>query len=149
MSKNLRLNLPEAALQIKNEEGIEKVFDIIRKRWYVLTPEEWVRQHWIHALVNFAKYPMGLFEIESAIDFNGMKKRFDIVVRNKDLSIFLLIECKAPEVKLTDDTLLQASKYAKVLSPEYIFLSNGIQHIQYQNLVGELQQLQGIPAYKH
>lgn len=144
-----QLNLPPCSLKIKEHEKVKKVYDIIRKKWYVLTPEEWVRQHWIHALIDFAKYPASLFEIESAIDFNGMKKRFDIVVRNKDLSIFLLIECKAPEVSISDDTFLQASKYAKILKPEYIFLSNGIQHKQYFNNAGNLELLQGIPSYKH
>jgi len=144
-----QLNLPACSLRIKEEDNVSKVYDVIRKKWYVLTPEEWVRQHWIHALIDFAKYPASLFEIESAIDFNGMKKRFDIVVRNKDLSIFLLIECKAPEVALTEDTLLQASKYAKILKPEYIFLSNGLQHVQYHNHGGSLDLMQGIPTYKH
>ena len=143
------LNLPKAELKIKEEAGKKKVFDIIRKKWYILTPEEWVRQHWIHALINHAQYPIGLFEIESAIDFNGMKKRFDIVVRNKDLSIFLLIECKAPEVSISNDTFLQASKYAKILKPNYIFLSNGLQHQQFKNTGKEIEQMQGIPAYTH
>ncbi len=141
------LNLPKADIRIKTENGKSKVFDIIRQKWYILNPEEWVRQHWIHALITHSSYPQGLFEIESSINLDGMRKRFDIIVRKKDLGIHILIECKAPEVPIDSDTLLQASKYARILKPDYIFLSNGIQHYMFKNEGGNLSIIHKIPDY--
>ncbi|MBL0912175.1 MAG: type I restriction enzyme HsdR N-terminal domain-containing protein [Bacteroidia bacterium] len=142
------LNLPHAKLRLTVKEGREMVWDIIRKRWVRLTPEEWVRQHWIHALCDHAAYPASLMQVECKVPFNGLDKRFDVVMRNRDLSIFFLLECKAPEVPLTRDTLLQASVYARVLQPQHIFLSNGLQHYLYAVEKGQLRLLEGIPGYR-
>ncbi len=125
----LKLNFKTYNFTIKEEEGNALIFDIIRKKYVRLTPEEWVRQHFIHYLNQDLGVPNGLISVERSIRYNGKTKRFDICVSDSNGKMTLLVECKAPQVKLTKDTLMQAGIYQKVLNVNFIAISNGIQHL--------------------
>src|SRR4051812_45902757 len=106
-----QLNLPPSILQYKKINEKNAVFDIIRKKYVILTPEEWVRQNFIHYLINHLKYPKGLFKLESGLKINEMAGRSDIVVYDRNGELFMLIECKAPEISITNKVFEQASRY--------------------------------------
>lgn len=123
------LNLPSHSFQIKEEEGKLSIFDALRKKFLILTPEEWVRQHVIHYLVSFKHYPKSLFSLEKGVKYNQLQKRFDILILDREGSPFLLVECKAPEVKLSQKTAEQIAVYNKTIRAKYLAISNGKQHI--------------------
>ncbi len=121
-----RLNLPSIDCKITEIEGKKKIFDFIRKKYIVLTPEEWVRQHLIHLLVNQLGFSKNLIKVESGLSYHALDKRSDIVVYDMQAKPYLLIECKAPEVKLDKKTMSQASIYNKTLKAPYLVVSNGL-----------------------
>ena len=96
-----KLNFPDFNFSLKSKENKTYIFDIIRKKWLVLTPEEWVRQHCIQFLLKIKNVPLGFLQVERKLVINNTEKRYDLVVFKPDLSIALLVECKAPKVKLT------------------------------------------------
>ena len=123
-----QLNLPIVALKTKLVGGTTQVFDHVRKKYLVLTPEEWVRQHFIHYLNQEKNYPLGLMGVERMIKYNGMKTRADIVLYNSDGTPNMLVECKAPNVKITQDAFDQIAKYNFKLQVPFLVVTNGIQH---------------------
>lgn len=120
------LKYPPIDVRLKKDRQQFMVFDIIRKKWIVLTPEEWVRQHIIHWLINEHKVSPALLSVEKEVILNGTKKRYDIVVYSKTLQPILVVECKAPEVNLTQSTVEQALRYNLELNAPYSFVSNGL-----------------------
>jgi len=128
MFKPVPLNLPSFALKIKEENGISYIFDQIRKKYLVLTPEEWVRQHLINFLINVKNYPGSLMKLEGGLKLNNLQKRSDILLFNKHGEKILLVECKAPTVKINQDTFDQIARYNFVHKVEWLLVSNGIQH---------------------
>ncbi|MFN8415362.1 MAG: type I restriction enzyme HsdR N-terminal domain-containing protein [Cytophagaceae bacterium] len=122
------LNLPKADLRLSRKDNQILVYDILRKKEVVLTPEEWVRQHLLHYLVHHLKYPTGLISVERGLDYNDQKKRTDIRVYENTGKVFMLIECKAPEVSLGGNIQNQLAAYNASLDATYIVISNGIQH---------------------
>ncbi|MDR7131716.1 type I site-specific restriction endonuclease [Algoriphagus sp. 4150] len=123
------LNLPHFDPQLKEKDGKLWIFDSLRKKQLVLTPEEWVRQHWINFLISQLKFPKGLVALEKGLIYNKLIKRTDLVVWDKGGSPYLLVECKAPKVKLTQKTIEQACMYHKELKTPFLVISNGLQHI--------------------
>ena len=123
-----QLNLPEYHLKIKNENGRTLVFDIIRKKFVVLTPEEWVRQHFIQFLIHEKKYPPALMAVEKQLIINSQPRRFDLLSYNRKGEPFLIAEFKAPDVNITQETFDQAVRYNMALKVKYIVVSNGMQH---------------------
>lgn len=128
MFKPVQLNLPSFAIKIKEENGISYIFDQIRKKYLVLTPEEWVRQHLIHYLKNVKNYPGSLMKLEGGLKLNHLQKRSDILLFNKHGEKILLVECKAPSVKINQDTFDQIARYNFVHKVEWLLVSNGMQH---------------------
>ena len=124
-----KLNLPDFNLTIRKEDGKVWIFDIIRKKYIVLTPEEWVRQHFIHYLINHLKYPKSLFRIESSLTYNKLQKRFDIVIHNREGKPWMLVECKAPNIKLTQKAFNQVAVYNMTIGAQFVAVSNGM--VQY------------------
>jgi hypothetical protein len=118
-----QLNFPKYSFRFKNSENKVSIFDEIRKKFILLTPEEWVRQHVIRYLIDDKKYPKSYINVEKIVKINGMNKRYDLVVFNKDGSIFLLIECKAPEI-----TIDQTARYNMILKANYLMVTNGLNH---------------------
>tara|TARA_X000001036_G_scaffold203427_2_gene191103 strand:+ start:504 stop:950 length:447 start_codon:yes stop_codon:yes gene_type:complete len=123
-----KLNFPLYQIPVKNNENKILVFDSIRKKWLKLIPEEWVRLNCIEFLTNEKKIPRSLISVEKEFKLNNLKKRFDIVVYNEKGEIYLLIECKAPNVKINQSVFNQISKYNLVLKSKFLMITNGIDH---------------------
>ena len=144
-----QLNLPNAALKTKLVEGTTQVFDAVRKKYLVLTPEEWVRQHFIHFLNSEKKYPFGLMGVEQMVKYNGMQTRADIVLYTTDGNPNMIVECKAPSVKITQDAFNQIAKYNFKLQVDFLVVTNGMQHfccaMDYEN--NKIIFLEEVPAY--
>lgn len=124
----IQLNFPEIGAKVKKEQDNILIFDVIRKKYLKLTPEEWVRQHAVHFLIHQLHYPKGLIALESGLKFNKLQKRTDIVVYNRSGHPFLLLECKAPSVKITQKVFEQAFMYNDTLKAPYLVVTNGLQH---------------------
>ena len=122
------LNFPKYNFRFKSNENKTLIFDIIRKKFVVLTPEEWVRQHTIHFLTSEKKYPISHINVEKQLQLNDTVKRYDIVVFNKDGTIKIIVECKAPSIKTNQQTFDQIARYNLVLKSETLMVSNGLEH---------------------
>ncbi len=122
------LDFPSYSFRFKNSENKVSIFDPIRKKFIIVTPEEWVRQHVIEFLIQEKKYPKSYINVEKLLKINNLKKRYDIVVFNPDGSVFLLVECKAPEIKLSQTTFDQIARYNMVLKSNYLMVTNGLNH---------------------
>lgn len=125
----MQLDLPEYKIDIKLVEGKKYIYDKTRRKWLVLTPEEYVRQHFVEFLVNEKNVGRGLIAIEKKVVYNNLTKRFDILVYNQSGKMALLVECKAPNVALNQDVLFQAAAYNKILNVNWLVLTNGLQHL--------------------
>ena len=124
------LNFPKVEFRFqKNTKGNLQVFDIIRKKFFDLTPEEWVRQHILHYLIHNKQIPASMISVEKQLILNNTKRRTDIVVFNSNLQPLLIIECKAPEININQLTINQALRYNLELNVPFIFLSNGLNHV--------------------
>lgn len=122
------LNLPEFDFKISKFGNDYKIYDIIRKAYYVLTPEEWVRQHFVRYLIDIFNYPIGRIAVEKKIMVNKLSKRFDVVIYSKSMKPLILIECKSPSIDISQDTFSQAGIYNIELKAKYIIITNGIKH---------------------
>ncbi|WP_428329010.1 type I restriction enzyme HsdR N-terminal domain-containing protein [Mucilaginibacter sp.] len=146
----LPLNLPPYAFKISDESGQLMLFDIIRKKNIVITPEEWVRQHFVQYLINQKKYPKTLIKLEGGHKLNGMAKRSDIVIYNPAGEKILLVECKAPSVTIDQKTFDQIAHYNIVHKVKTLAVTNGLQHY-YCNIdfdKGAYNFIEELPAYK-
>jgi hypothetical protein len=122
------LNFPTYSFRLKNSENNTHIFDVIRKKFVVLQPEEWVRQHCIQFLIQEKNFPISLINVEKVVLINGLKKRYDIVVYNPNGSLALVVECKAPEVKITQATFDQIARYNLTLKASFLMVTNGLNH---------------------
>ena len=138
---------PTFNVRIKHENKKAYVFDEIRKKWIVLTPEEWVRQHLLNHLITEKNVPASLISVEKEVNLNNTKKRYDAVVYNKTMQPVMLIECKAPEVPITEVTLEQTMRYNLILGVSYLLITNGLKQfvIGVENGSGKL--LKELPNY--
>lgn len=147
--KMLQLNLPSAALKITRKENRDYVFDTLRKKYVALTPEEWVRQNFVHFLIRYKNYPVGLLANEVQISLNSTKKRCDTVLYNRNLTARMIIEYKAPSVNITQEVFNQITRYNIVLKVDYLIVTNGINHycckVDYRN--NSYSFLRDIPEY--
>lgn len=123
-----KLNFPIYSFRFKNSENKVAIFDDIRKKFILLTPEEWVRQHTIQFLLHENQYPKSYINVEKLIKINDLSKRYDIVVFQPNGEIFLLVECKAPEVSISQQTFDQIARYNLVLNAKYLMVTNGLNH---------------------
>jgi len=123
-----RLVFPTYSFRFKNSENKVAIFDEIRKKFIILTPEEWVRQHVVKYLLQDKNYPKSYINVEKLIKINDLSKRYDIIVYQPNGEIFLLIECKAPEVAITQQTFDQIARYNLVLNAKYLMVTNGLNH---------------------
>lgn len=123
-----KLNFPTYSFRLKNRENKRFIFDDIRKKFVVLQPEEWVRQHCINYLVVQKNYPKTLINVEKELKINGLSKRYDIVIYNSDGSIHLIVECKSPKININQETFDQIARYNLTLNATYLMVTNGINH---------------------
>ncbi|WJJ95581.1 type I restriction enzyme HsdR N-terminal domain-containing protein [Algibacter luteus] len=145
----IKLNFPTYNFRFKSSENKVSIFDPIRKKFVVLQPEEWVRQHCIQFLIQERGYPKSLINIEKELTINTLKKRYDIVVFNSDGSIHLIVECKAPKIIVKQDTFDQIARYNLELNATYLMVTNGLNHYYCQmDFKNERYQfLKNIPDY--
>jgi len=122
------LNLPPYPFKISDNNGQLTLFDEIRKKHLVITPEEWVRQHFVQYLINQKKYPKSLIKLEGGLRLHGMAKRTDIVVFNNTGDKILMIECKAPAVNIDQKVFDQIARYNMTHKIALLAVSNGLQH---------------------
>lgn len=122
------LNLPTYNFRIKSSENKLAIFDIVRKKYVVLTPEEWVRQHLIHYLIEEKNYPISLIAVEKKVTINKLTKRTDILIFNSVGLPEIIVECKAPSIKINQDTFDQIALYNLKLEAKYLIVSNGLDH---------------------
>jgi len=146
----IKLNIPDQNFQIKKINSKTYIFDFLRKKKLVLTPEEWVRQNLVSHLVNDLNYPKGLIKTESSLKYNNIRKRSDIIVLDRDMKNFMVIECKSFKLKLNNSNLNQAAVYNKIYKSRYLMLSNGLQLIicEYDWVNESFNFLDSIPEYK-
>jgi hypothetical protein len=140
------LNLPPTKLKLKTNQ----VWDRLRKKYVLLTPEEWVRQHFIAYLIEHLGYPEGRMASEYTVDYNGMKKRCDVVAFDENLQPFLIVECKAVSIEISENTFYQIARYASTLKAKLLILTNGMNHYCAKIDVTEnkLIYLETIPNFK-
>lgn len=124
----MNLNLPEFDFKFKKENNKDYIFDVIRKKYIQLTPEEWVRQNLIHFLIKHLNYPAQLLGVEKQINVFNTIKRPDIIVFDKKLKPIMIVECKNTKVKISQQAFNQTVNYYLELKPKYFILSNGINH---------------------
>ena len=122
------LNFSDYKFRFKNSENKVAIFDEIRKKFIILTPEEWVRQHVIQFLIVEKKYPKSYINVEKVLKINNLTKRYDVVVFNSDGSLFLLVECKSADVKIAQATFDQIARYNLTLKANYLMVTNGLNH---------------------
>lgn len=143
-----KLNLPDFNPTIRKEDGKVWIFDIIRKKYIVLTPEEWVRQHFVHYLINHLKYPKTLFRIEGSLTYNKLQKRSDIVIHDREGKPWMLVECKAPNIKLTQKAFNQVAVYNMTIGARFVAVTNGmVQYCFEPSLKGEANHLVAFPEF--
>jgi hypothetical protein len=123
------LNFPEYPLKLRKVKHQIQVFDRLRKKYVALTPEEWVRQHLVWYLIEELKYPEGLIKLEYSFTVNNQSVRSDVIVFSRDGKPLLLVECKAPSVKIGNETLNQAGRYNIVTKTNWLVVTNGLQHL--------------------
>ena len=123
------LNIPEQNIEIKSINSKNYIFDLIRKKHLVLTPEEWVRQNLVSYFINDLNYPKGLIKTESSLKYNNLKKRSDILIYNNDMTHYMIVECKSYKMKLNKSHLNQSAMYNKIYRSRYLMVSNGMEHI--------------------
>lgn len=146
-----QLNFKKYAFRFKNNENKPLIFDPVRKKFMVLTPEEWVRQHVLNFLLDEKNYPISHINVEKQLELNGTKKRYDIVVFNNNGSIQLIVECKRPEVTITQTTFDQIARYNMALNASYLMVTNGVHHY-YCRIEKEKERyifLEELPTYQN
>lgn len=144
------LNLPSYSFKFREDTKKTQIFDQTRKKYYILTPEEWVRQNIIEFLVREKGCPRSHIAVEHSLKLNTMNKRADVIVYNKIMQPALLVECKAPEIKITQKAFDQAGRYNMVFKVPYLMVTNGITHYcaQVNYSAAKIDFLQDIPHYE-
>ena len=127
-NKMERLNLPTYEIKTRNINGKSYILDILRRKFVALTPEEWVRQHFVHFLVEYKHYPAALLANEVELEIGKKKLRCDSILYSRDFSPRMIVEYKSPEIEITQKTFNQIFAYNTLLHAEYLVVSNGIRH---------------------
>lgn len=140
---------PDPQFKLKKEGDATFIFDAIRKTWVILTEEEWVRQNFINYLITQLNYPATVIALEKEIKLNGLKKRFDILIYNQQHSPWMLIECKAPHINLTEDTLQQVLRYNISVPVKFIITTNGKATIGWKKQGNELKLITQLPRWNN
>ena len=123
-----KLNFPKYNFRFKNNENKTLIFDIIRKKFVILTPEEWVRQHTLHFLITEKKYPVSYINVEKQLLLNDTVKRYDIIIFKNDGDVEIIIECKAPSITINQVSFDQIARYNLALNSNLLMVTNGLTH---------------------
>lgn len=124
----MELSLPGFEYKVKKKDGNMMIYDTVRKKYVALTPEEWVRQHVVHYLIDHKGYPGALVAVEKEISLYGLRRRFDVVCFDRNGEPLLIVECKAPAISLSQKVFDQVFGYNLALAARYVAITNGIKH---------------------
>jgi hypothetical protein len=143
------LGFPKYPVRVKNTENKPLIFDPVRKKWSVLTPEEWVRIHCLYYLTQTKGYPLSWIRVEQKVEVYTTQKRFDIVIQNPNKGIEVLVECKAPSVAISQSTFDQIARYNLELKSNYLMITNGLNHYfcQMKKEQKNFTFIESLPAY--
>ncbi len=144
----IQIKYPEPHFKIEQKANKQYIFDAIRKIWLLLTEEEWVRQNFVNYLIMVLKYPSTLIALEKEIILHDMRKRFDILVYDRQHQPWMIIECKEPRVALSEKVLQQVLRYNIRLPVEYIVITNGNNTMGWRKEGGEMNFLNELPEWK-
>ncbi len=146
----IKLNLPDCELKFREDHGKTYVLDILRKKYVLLTPEEWVRQHFLHFMMEHLGYSKGLFRVEKGLRYNRKLKRADILFCDNNGNPLVLVECKAPNQPINQEVFNQASVYNKELKAKISIITNGLKHFCYETdfSTHQINFLDKIPSYQ-
>lgn len=144
----IKIEFPKGKIKIQQQQGINEIFDVIRKKWLLLTPEEWVRQNVIQFLLLEKKYPATLIAIEKEIRLGELKKRCDIVVYNRNTEPWMIVECKEINVALTPKTLEQILRYHIALPAKYLVITNGSYSFGFKKRDDQFFQIDVFPSFE-
>lgn len=142
------INYPEPSFRVKNERDKKFIFDTLRKKWLLLTPEEWVRQNFVQYLIQEKEYPPSLIAIEKEIRLGDLKKRFDILVYDENHQPWMMIECKETSTRLDESVFQQALRYNITLPVPYIIITSGNLTYGWQRKENDLVLINEIPFWK-
>ena len=143
----LELKLPSADIRLERRDGRLFIWDFVRRRWMMLTPEEWVRQHFSHWMTEHLGYPLARLGHEISLEQNGMQRRADAVFYDREGLPLVIVEFKAPHISISQKTFDQISRYNMVLQVPYLIISNGLQHFCLHVREDGLEFLREIPRY--
>ncbi|MBS1734881.1 MAG: type I restriction enzyme HsdR N-terminal domain-containing protein [Bacteroidetes bacterium] len=143
----IRINYPDKKPSIRKEQGKELVFCIIRRRWVVLSPEEWVRQNFLLYLTEVLAYPSSLIAVEKQLLLGDVKKRFDIVVFNRQTKPYMLVECKEMNVQLTESVVSQALRYNIPLQAALLVITNGSYSAAFERRCAQFEPIAALPGF--
>ena len=142
------INYPEPVFRTKKEAGKEFIFDNIRRQWIVLTEEEWVRQNFIQCLIQNHQYPSSMIAVEKEIQLGDLKKRFDILVYDKQHKPWMLVECKASDITLNDEVVQQLLRYHISVPATFLLITNGHYTNGWEKIGMELNEIERMPEWK-
>ena len=142
----IKIVYPQIKPAIKTENEKEFIFCIIRKRWFTITPEEWVRQNFLNYLIHVLHYPASLIAVEKKLQISEVKKRFDIVVYNNAVP-FLIVECKEMNVPLSESTLLQVLNYNSTIQAPFVVITNGNHCAAFEKKGNGFEEIFEMPSY--
>ncbi|MDE6487322.1 MAG: type I restriction enzyme HsdR N-terminal domain-containing protein [Muribaculaceae bacterium] len=148
----MQLNLPEYGARVRRlADGSVQIYDDLRRKFVALTPEEWVRQHFVHWLLDAKRYPAGLTANEVGLRLNGTLRRCDTVVFGTDGRPAVVVEYKAPEVAITQRVFDQIARYNLVMQADYLIVSNGLDHYccRYDHATGRYAFVREVPAWEN
>ena len=142
-----KLNLPSYPFRIRTSGQSKEIFDLLRKKFVPLTPEEWVRQHFIRFVQDQLQYPEGYITVEKGLTVNTRAKRTDIVIHNSEGNPWMIVECKSPQIRLSEETFYQSASYHLKLNVRFLVITNGIQHYCCKFADGNFHFIKGFPIY--
>lgn len=143
----IKIEYPEFPFRIKKQGSSEFIFDELRHAWLRLTPEEWVRQNFVQYLVQVQKYPASLIAIEKEIRLGELRKRFDILVYDRDHQPWMMIECKEMQIDISEQILHQILRYNMAVPVRFLIITNGSYCLGYEKLADRLQLIEFLPAF--
>ena len=143
----IKIKYPKDKVKMRQQDGVNEVFDVIRKKWLLLTPEEWVRQNMMQYLLIQKKYPISLISVEKEIKLGELKKRYDLVVFNRDSLPWMIIECKEMNIPLSQKTIEQVLRYHITLPATYLIITNGSFTYGFQKEENQFYEINEFPDF--
>ena len=143
----IKINFPKEQPKLRDNNGTKEIFDIIRKKWLVLTPEEWVRQNIILFLLLQKKVPSSLISVEKGIKLGDLKKRYDLVIYNRQTLPWMIIECKEMNVALSEKTMEQILRYHISIPAQYLIITNGSHCFGFEKIESQFMEIHDFPEF--